>query len=269
MLDSVGTTIGADNHAAWRRTWTAHAYRHASSLFPAESAILDLLKEDVAAAHLLDIGIGTGRTTGHLARRCAAYIGVDYSPEMIERAKSRFPEESLRVMDARNLGVFAEGRFDIVVFSYNGIDYVGHQDRLTILGQIHRVLRRGGLFVFSAHRLGVDIPAATDPGHLKLSLNPARTAQSVVRYVQGIRNAARIKPNERREADYALLNDAAQQYQLLTYYISPAAQRRQLESIGFQNVRAFAQTGAEIGIDAPALPAHEPDYMVHYIAERR
>jgi hypothetical protein len=56
MLDTVGST----NHAAWRGTWTAHAYRHASDLFPAESAILDLLKGDVAAAHVLDIGIGTG-----------------------------------------------------------------------------------------------------------------------------------------------------------------------------------------------------------------
>lgn len=265
MLDTVGST----NHAAWRLAWTAHAYRHASDLFPAESAVLDLLKEDLAAAHVLDIGIGTGRTTGHLARRCAGYFGIDYSPEMIERARVRFPGETLAVMDARNLGVFPEGRFDIVVFSYNGIDYVDHQDRLKILSQIHRVLRPGGIFLFSAHRLGVDIPPATDLGNLKVSLNPARTAQSMLRYVQGIRNASRVKPRECREADYALLNDPAQQYQLLTYYISPAAQKRQLETVGFQGIRAFAQTGDEIGFTSPVLPAHQADYMVHYIAYRR
>ncbi len=265
MLDTVGST----NHAAWRRTWTARAYRHASDLFPAERTILDLLKAEVAAAHVLDIGIGTGRTTGHLARRSAGYIGVDYSPEMIERARARFPEETLRVMDARDLSVFPEGRFDIVVFSYNGIDYVDHNDRLKILGQIHRVLRPGGIFMFSAHRLGVDIPPASDLGNLKMSLNPARTAQSMFRYVQGIRNAGRVKPGERREADYALLNDPAQQYQLLTYYISPSAQKRQLEVLGFQGIRAFAQTGDEIGITSPVLPAHQADYMVHYIATRR
>ena len=265
MLDIVGST----NQAAWRRTWTARAYRHASDLFPAERAILDLLADQVAAGHLLDIGIGTGRTTGHLSRRSAGYIGVDYSPEMIERARLRFPEETLRVMDARDLSVFSEGRFDIVVFSYNGIDYVDHQDRLKILGQIHRVLRPGGIFVFSAHRLGADIPAANDLGNFKVSLNPARTAQSMVRYVQGIRNAARVKPSERREADYALLNDPAQQYQLLTYYISPLAQKRQLETLGFQGVRAFAQSGEELGVSSPVRPAHQADYMVHYIAYRR
>ena len=265
MLDTVDST----NHAAWRRTWTAHAYRHASDLFPAERTILELLQDELAAGHVLDIGIGTGRTTGHLARRSAGYVGVDYSPEMIERARLRFPDETLQVMDARNLSVFPVGRFDIVVFSYNGIDYVDHQDRLKILGQIHRVLRPGGVFMFSAHRLGVDIPAASDLGNLKVSLNPARTAQSMVRYVQGIRNAARVKPGERREADYALLNDAAQQYQLLTYYISPLAQKRQLETLGFQGVKAFAQSGEEIAVSSPVLPAHQADYMVHYIAYRR
>jgi SAM-dependent methyltransferase len=187
---------------------------------------------------------------------------------MIARAQARFPEETLRVMDARDLSPFAAGRFDMVVFSYNGIDYVDHPDRLTILGQIHRVLRTGGMFVFSAHRLGVDVPAAADLDNLKLSLNPARTAQSVVRYVQGIRNASRVKPGERREADYALLNDAAQQYQLLTYYISPRAQKRQLEAIGFHDIRAFAQSGEEIGMASPALPEHRQDYMVHYVAYR-
>lgn len=264
LLDTVGST----NHAAWRRSWTARSYRHASELFQAERTIFDMLKNVVAEANTLDIGIGTGRTTGHLARRCATYVGIDYSPEMIDRARTRFPDVHLHVMDARDLSAFADGRFDMVVFSYNGIDYVDHGDRLTILAEIHRVLRPGGVFVFSAHRLGVEIPRAADLANLKVSLNPARTLQGVLRYAQGIRNSRRVKRNERRETEYALLNDPAQQYQLLTYYITPPAQQRQLATCGFVGVRAFAQSGAEIAIDRPVEPVFASDYMVHFVAYR-
>ena len=261
-------TVSSTNHAAWRRSWTARSYRHASDLFPAESAILDMLKSEIAAADLLDIGIGTGRTTSHLSIRCASYVGVDYSPEMIERARARFPDKTLLVMDARDLSAFPENKFDIVVFSYNGIDYVDHADRLTILGQIHRILRPGGMFIFSAHRLGVEIPRASDLTNLKLSLNPARSAQGVWRYAQGIRNARRVAPKEHHGVDHALLNDSAQQYQLLTYYIEPSAQKRQLMETGFGNVRGFAQAGDEIAIGSPFPPAHMTDYMIHYVARR-
>ena len=260
-----------NNHRAWRRQLTAFAYRNADALFPAETSVLAHLTRELAQARVLDIGIGTGRTTGHIAPRCARYVGVDYSPEMIGRARERFPSLDLRVVDARDLGTVAAPAapaFDLVIFSYNGIDYVDHEDRLRILGQIHRVLRPGGDFMFSAHRLGVAIPPATALVNLTPSANPLRTFNNTVKYVQGIRNAHRLKGQQRHETEYALLNDSAQQYQMLTYYIAPAAQLRQLERAGFTQVRAFAQSGLEIDPAAPSSPANEDDYMVHYLARR-
>lgn len=271
-------TTDLTNARTWRRPMTAFAYRNAAGLFAAETAILAELGAEVSTARILDIGIGTGRTTAHLPPRCANYVGVDYAPEMIERAKSRFPGLDLRVMDARDLSPFGPGAFDVVLFSYNGIDYVGHDDRLKILSQIHEVLRPGGAFVFSAHLLGTKIPPASDLANLALSRNPVRAASGVLKYLQGLRHARRMKPLERREAEYALLNDSAQQYQLLTYYISPVAQARQLERAGFRQVRAFAQSGRPLAVaaltQAPVSEvtgsgdAETTDYMVHYLARR-
>ena len=264
MLDISSST----NILAWRRRLSAYSYRNAADLFAAEAAVLALLGHELAVARLLDIGIGTGRTTGHLAARCGSYAGVDYAPGMIERARARYPGRDLRVMDARDLGAFEPAAFDLVVFSYNGIDYVGHDDRMTVLAQVRRVLRPGGAFLFSAHRRGVTIPKASAAVNLPLDANPLRLARNVVKYVDGISNARRLKSHERHEADYALLNDQAQQYQLLTYYITPPAQQRQLESHGFAQVRAFAQTGRELDLAPGGAPPPADDYMVHYLARR-
>lgn len=267
----MSAAIDATNSLAWRRQTTAFSYRNAATIFPAENAMLVALGGQLSRASILDIGIGTGRTTGFLAPRCAAYTGVDYSPEMIERARGRYPAADLRVADARDLGSIGAAAVDIVVFSYNGIDYVDHQDRLRILEQIHHVLRPNGAFLFSAHRLGVAIPRSTDLSNLALSMNPLRAANGLLKYLQGIGHARRLRPLQRREAEYAVLNDAAQQYQLLTYYISPDAQTRQLEHAGFGQVRAFAQNGDELTkaqLTGAAPASLASDYMIHYMALR-
>jgi SAM-dependent methyltransferase len=261
------------NGLAWRRQMTAFSYRNAAELLAPEVTILAALEDEVARGRILDIGIGTGRTTGTLAPRCASYVGVDYSPVMIDRAKDRFPNLDLRVMDARDMAVFGPAAFDVVIFSFNGIDYVDHDDRLRILSQIHTVLRPGGAFVFSTHRLGTPIAPAIALSNLSLSANPVRAVTGMIKYLEGIRNARHLKPLERHEDQYALLNDSGQQYRLLTYYISPGAQKRQLEYAGFGAVRAFSQAGEEMTFEAGAsgetpLLDRENNYMVHYLTRR-
>ena len=46
--------------------------------------------------------------------------------------------------DARNLSRFGDGKFALVLFSFNGIDGVGRADRYRILREFHRVVRPGG-----------------------------------------------------------------------------------------------------------------------------
>ena len=118
-----------------------------------EKAILEELKNELSSFRMLDIGVGTGRTTRHFAELVKEYVGVDYSSALIKACREKFTKYRLEWADARNLSLFDEEYFDFVLFSFNGIDAVEHQDRLAILCEIRRVLRRGGYFCFSTLNL--------------------------------------------------------------------------------------------------------------------
>ncbi len=262
--------IEDSNAVRWSRANVAFRYRDKSELFPAEIALMKTLHDRLTGSEALDIGVGTGRTTSHIAPLCSRYVGVDYSQAMIDRAKSRFPGLDLRLADARDLKEFADASFDLVFFSYNGIDYVGHSDRLRIFSEARRVLRSGGIFAFSTHRLGTPVATASAWSNLRPSANVLRSALGVLLYVQGIRNSRAMKPKEEHHSGYALLNDSAHQYSLLTYYVTPDEQLRQLQRSGFAAMAAFDCDGREIRPDMMASHAFsDDDYMVHYIAEAR
>lgn len=59
-------------------------------------------------------------------------------------------------------------------------------------------------------------------------------------------NWRRLRKEQVETLDYALVNDEAHDYALLTYYITPDAQVRQLEQVGFTDVRIYDQSGVEI-----------------------
>ncbi len=101
---------------------------------------------------LLDLGVGGGRTTSQLSRIAATYIGVDYSEEMVHICRAKFPRLQFEVRDASDLSIFANESFDVIVFSFNGIDYlVPSEKRLRCIRECYRVLKRGGTFLFSCH----------------------------------------------------------------------------------------------------------------------
>jgi SAM-dependent methyltransferase len=257
-------TISDLNLAVWNQSFWAFSYRRLDTLLPAETAIFDELAPELGNAALLDLGVGTGRTTEQLAKRCRGYVGVDYSAAMTARACERFPGLDLRTMDARDLSAFADGAFDIVLFSHNGIDYVGHEDRLLILQEIHRVLKPGGAFVFSTHNRDSKIAAAHDLSNLPLTAHPLKLGRNIIRYGHGILNARQMKPREQHLPGHALINDSANHYSMLTYYIHRADQVRQLAGIGFTTAGVFDNDGKRLDI----ATGTDPRYMLHYLARR-
>src|ERR1019366_8247253 len=80
------------------------------------------------------------------------------SIDMLDLSRSRVGESErcrFEIGDARDLSRFGDGEFDVVLFSFNGMDYISHEDRLRVLAPVRRVLRPGGTFFFSAHSLNV------------------------------------------------------------------------------------------------------------------
>jgi ubiquinone/menaquinone biosynthesis C-methylase UbiE len=100
---------------------------------------------------LLDIGCGAGRTTVVLHEMGYKVIGGDISKPMIERASERFPQIDFRILDACNME-FADASLSQVLFSFGGIDCVHPiEKRNQALNEIKRVLKPGGIFIYSSH----------------------------------------------------------------------------------------------------------------------
>lgn len=80
---------------------------------------------------IIDIGCGPGNSTAVLKKRFpdAHIIGVDFSPNMIEKAKSDYPKLDFMLFDATEDFDKLEGKFDIV-FSNACIQWVPNHRKL-------------------------------------------------------------------------------------------------------------------------------------------
>jgi SAM-dependent methyltransferase len=256
-------SMAMDVREVWRRSDIVDYYATTSELAPGERALFERFRGDIAGKSVLDIGIGTGRTTPYLMARAAEYIGVDYSPEMIDKAKQLHPGANLFECDARDLSRFGADHFDCVVFSFNGIDSVSDADRHVVLKQVLAALRVGGLFLFSSHNLASARVSAYSLKNLPFSANPIRFVRSCRYYLKGVLNHLRARPHEVHTPDYALLTERATHYRYLNYHVSKALQVEQLESAGFSGVELFDEEGQPTGVQRD-----DRDRWIHYIARK-
>src|SRR3984957_8259597 len=79
--------------------------------------------------HVLDLGVGGGRTTPYLSRRASRYVGVDYASEMIGTCRRKYPGLEFLEAEASDLSVLERCSFDVVVCAFNGLDYVMDEAR--------------------------------------------------------------------------------------------------------------------------------------------
>ena len=125
----IGVSLIADhNRRMFERPDIVQYYGDDDRLTPAEVQIFGH-RASYVGKRVLDLGVGGGRTTRHLAASSGNYVGVDYSAAMVAYCRQRFPQYRFEHVDARDLADFAAGAFDFVLFSFNGIDFVDHADR--------------------------------------------------------------------------------------------------------------------------------------------
>lgn len=244
----------ARNIASWYRS---------ESLDVAETMALLAYQPRFAGRAVLDLGVGSGRTTRFLAPLARTYVCVDWSPPMVRYVREHAPDVDIRLADMRDLSAFADGAFDFVFASCNLIDAVSHEDRLRVLGEAHRVLSPGGTFAFSSHNRRL-WDALSGP-RLRWSRNPSTQLMHAWRYVRSLVNHARVKGLRRIETEYAILNDPGHNYAALHYYIDRVTQQRQLDRAGFRLLDVFDGAGRRLAEDDD--DSASPSLL--YVAERR
>jgi ubiquinone/menaquinone biosynthesis C-methylase UbiE len=118
-------------------------YDSLNFLYKPEETILDILSGHMREMRMLDIGVGAGRTTQHFASIAKEYVGIDYSENMIDICRKKYSHQfknvSFEVCDVKSMGIFADNSFDLILFSFNSIDSLTHDDRLSALHEIKRV----------------------------------------------------------------------------------------------------------------------------------
>jgi SAM-dependent methyltransferase len=138
------------NLAIYRDPKTVREYAINEELAPPEPYVFyKYIPNGIA---ILDLGVGGGRTTRFLAPCASRYAGVDYAMAMVETCREKYPSLELYCEDARDLSRFSDESFDVVLFSFNGLDNLpSESDRLACLREMKRVVRNKGYVIFSSH----------------------------------------------------------------------------------------------------------------------
>lgn len=110
----------------------------------AAGPLLDALGVD-KGTKLLDVASGPGYATAMASDRAADVIGVDFSPQMVQKARSLFPRVTFREGDAENLP-FEDDLFDAVSMNF-GMLHLGNPE--VAIKEAFRVLKGGGRFGFT------------------------------------------------------------------------------------------------------------------------
>jgi ubiquinone/menaquinone biosynthesis C-methylase UbiE len=217
-----------------------------------EVTILNELSEKLRDMKMLDIGVGAGRTTFFFACLTKEYVGIDYSPSMIAAAEKKFenyPKKiSFLTMDARNMSFFPDGYFDFILFSYCGIDYVDHEDRIRILNEIRRLLRKGGFFSFSTHNLnyfrrGYSIRMSDS----RFRDIPWRLSFLLTNRLLNKEAWMVLRESSNNPQHLIISEPEPPRYTLKPYIITPEEQFKQLNSSGFSSIRIYSkEDGTEI-----------------------
>lgn len=142
-----------------------------------KDAVVKCLAQLAGPGPVLELGIGTGRIALPLQERGIEVHGIDASPAMVAKLRTKPGGERVPVTIGDFADVGVEGEYSLIFIVFNTLFALTTQeDQLRCFGNVARKLARTGLFVFDAfvpdlsrfdrgQRLGLE---AFEPNGLRL-----------------------------------------------------------------------------------------------------
>lgn len=265
-----GSTMGdvqEPGDASWGESDVVSEFVSTDGVSDAGEAAALALVADQATGDVLDIGIGAGRTTRLVRPAARSYVGLDLSSEMLAVARAKFPDADLREGDARDLAGLPDAAFDLVVFSFNGLDALDHPGRGSALSEMARVVRPGGRVLFSSLNLD-GISFDERPWRLPGDPRSARTRYHLAHAVRQPSSVLRSLTNYRRTrhevedgVGWARRPLRAHEFRFVVHFATLASTVDDVRSAGLEVVAAYADDGAPVD---PAGEHADADY-VHFV----
>ncbi|XVX21506.1 class I SAM-dependent methyltransferase [Actinomycetota bacterium] len=239
---------------------------------PGERVALTHAARASRGRRILDIGVGAGRTTELLLLVRDDYEAIDYSPNMVAAARARLPEARVREGDVRDLAGVADGSKDLVVFSYNGLDSLDHDDRQRGLAEMARVLAPGGLLLYStlglhgpsARRTPWTIPPVPAGSRGARAAWAARQVYRRRRLITHVRNYREMTGRAEHSDGWAMLPLSAHDYALLVHFTTLPRIREEVASVGLVLERIIGDDGQDVPPEATDTDAD----CLHVLARR-
>ena len=235
------------NISVYNNKETINDYSKLRYILHPEKVILEHAKKMDSKHTMLDIGVGTGRTTDVFKGVFEKYLGIDYAQEMITYCNSRYrgvEDITFNKADARDLNSIKSDSIDFTLFSFNGLDCVNYQDRNVILREILRVGKEDSFFAFSTH----NFHNISKLFKLQIPKNPLNWVKEYKRF-RGVRTHNNLKEIIAQEYYAEIFDGDKNNFDYRYVYIKPKFQIEMLEKMGFSDVKAFDLSGNDISIN--------------------
>lgn len=111
-----------------------------------EGLALREMLADLSFGRILEIGCGTGKNTAWLMARAEELTAVDFSENMLAKAKAKITSERVRFVQADVLSAwdFAKGKYDLVTFSL----VLEHVEDLSVVFEKVAAVTAAGSYVY-------------------------------------------------------------------------------------------------------------------------